>query len=103
MISQKRKISRAHEVIEEVKRHGYPKGTIRERKKPNPYPSYVALMCDLIDKEPTCFEEAAKQNEWVDAMVKEQQSIIKNDVWEIIPRPKENSVVSSKWIQKTKH
>ena len=59
------------EVIEEAKRHGVPKGTIRERKKPNPYPSYVALMCDLVDKEPTCFEEATKHKEWVDAMVEE--------------------------------
>ena len=54
-------------------------------------------------KKPTCFEEATKKKEWVDAMVEEYQSIIKNDVWEIVPRPKDKSVVSSKWIFKTKH
>ena len=63
----------------------------------------MALMCDLVDKEPTCFEEAIKHKEWVDAMVKEYQSIIKNDVWEIVPRLKDKSVVSSKWIFKKKH
>jgi hypothetical protein len=26
-----------------------------------------------------------------------------NDVWDVVPRPKEKSVVSSKWIYKTKH
>ena len=36
-------------------------------------------------------------------MVKEYQSIIKNDIWEIVRRPKEKLVVSSKWIFKTKH
>ena len=36
-------------------------------------------------------------------MVEEYQSIIKNDVWELVPRPKNKSVVSSKWIYKTKH
>ena len=36
-------------------------------------------------------------------MAKEYKSIIKNDVWEIVPRPKDKSVVSSKWIYKTKH
>ena len=36
-------------------------------------------------------------------MIKEYQSIIKNIVWEIVPRPKDKSVVSSKWIYKTKH
>ena len=103
MISRKRRPAWAREVIEEAKRHGVPEETIRERKNPNPYPSYVALMCDIIDKEPTCFEEATKQKEWVDAMVEEYQSIIKNDELEIVPRPKDKSVVSLKWIFKTKH
>ena len=56
MISQKRKHVRDHEVIEEEKRHGASEGTMRERKKLKSYLSYVELMCDLIDKEPTCFE-----------------------------------------------
>jgi hypothetical protein len=28
---------------------------------------------------------------------------MKNEVWEIIPRPKEKSVVTSKWVYKIKH
>ena len=36
-------------------------------------------------------------------MVEEYQSIIKNYVWEIVPRPKDKSVVSSKCIFKTKN
>ena len=36
-------------------------------------------------------------------MVEEYQSIMKNDVWEVVPRLKDKSVVSSKWIFKTKH
>ena len=103
MISRKIRSAWAHEIIEEEKRHGVPEGTIRERKKRNSYPIYMALMSDLVDKEPTCFEEATKKKEWVDAMIEEYQSIIKNDVWEILPRPKDKSMVSSKWIFKTKH
>ena len=60
------------------------------------------LICDLIDKEPTCFKEAIKQKEWTNAMVKEYQSIMKNDVWQTIPTQKDKSVVSSKWKLKTK-
>ena len=37
------------------------------------------------------------------AMVKEYQSIINNDAWEIVPRPKYKSLVSLKWIFETKH
>ena len=55
LISQKRKPSWAHEISEEAKRHGAPQGAIREKKKPKSYPVYMALMCDLVDKEPTCF------------------------------------------------
>jgi hypothetical protein len=39
----------------------------------------------------------------VDAMMEEYHSIIKNDVWEIVPRPKNKDVVSSKWLYKIKH
>ena len=63
----------------------------------------MALMCNLVDKEPTCFEEAIKHKEWADEKVEEYQSIIKNDMWEVVPRPKDKSVVSSKWIFKTKN
>ena len=63
MISRKRRHAWAREVIEEAERLGVPEGTINERKKPKPYPSYVALMCNLVDEEPTCFKEATKQKE----------------------------------------
>jgi hypothetical protein len=36
-------------------------------------------------------------------MMEEYQSIMKNDVWDIVPRPKRKSVVTSKWIYKIKH
>jgi hypothetical protein len=60
-------------------------------------------MCDLVNKEPTCFEEAAQKKEWMDAMTEEYQSIMKNDVWEVVPKPENKDVVSSKWIFKIKH
>ena len=36
-------------------------------------------------------------------MTEEYQSIMKNDVWEIVPRFEGKSVVSSKWIFRIKH
>jgi hypothetical protein len=76
---------------------------MRQSKKPKPFSSYMALMCDLIEKEPTCFEEAIEKKKWVDSMTEEYKSITKNDVWEVVPRPKNKHVVSSKWIYKLKH
>jgi hypothetical protein len=36
-------------------------------------------------------------------MMEENQSIMKNDVWKVAPRPEGKSVVTSKWIYKIKH
>ena len=36
-------------------------------------------------------------------MIEEYQSIMKNDVWDFIPRPEGKSVVTSKWIYKINH
>ena len=36
-------------------------------------------------------------------MIKEYQSIMKNDVWDVVPRPKGKSIVTSKWIYKIKY
>jgi hypothetical protein len=36
-------------------------------------------------------------------MTEEHQSIMKNNVWEIVPRPKEKPVVASKWVYNIKH
>jgi hypothetical protein len=102
-ISHKRKPSWARELIQDGEKYGAPEGTMRQSKKPKPFSSYMALMCDRIEKEPTCLEESIQKKEWVDAMTEEYQSIRKNDVWEIVPRPKNKDVVSSKWIYKIKH
>ena len=60
-------------------------------------------MCDLLEEDPTCSEEAIQIKEWADAMTEEYQSIMKNEVWEIVLRPKSKDVVSSKWLFKIKH
>jgi hypothetical protein len=36
-------------------------------------------------------------------MLEEYKSIIKNNVWDIVPKQKDKSIVSSKWIYKIKN
>jgi hypothetical protein len=36
-------------------------------------------------------------------MIEEYDSILKNDVWAVVPRPRGKSVVTSKWLYKMKH
>ena len=35
-------------------------------------------------------------------MVEEYDSIIRNSVWDVVPRPQDTSVVSSRWLYKVK-
>jgi hypothetical protein len=102
-ISHKRKPTWARELIQDGEKYGALEGTMRQVKKPKPFSSYMALMCDLIEKEPTFFEEAIQKKEWADAMIEEYRSIIKNDVWETIARLKNKDAVSSKLLYKIKH
>ena len=55
---------------------------------------------DIIDSKPSSFEEVVGKQVWKDAMHEEYQSIMENDVWDVVPRPKGKSVVTSKWIYK---
>jgi hypothetical protein len=89
--------------LQEAERHKAPSGTFRESKRPKRFSSYATLMTSLVNAEPSTFEEAVKKKEWKEAMVEEYQSIMKNDVWEIVPRPEGKSVVTSKWVSKIKH
>ena len=47
-------------------------------------------------------EESIEKPVWVDAMVEEYESIVKNCVWELVPRPADKSKVGSRWIFKVK-
>jgi hypothetical protein len=60
-------------------------------------------MTHIIDLEPNFHGEASCEKVCQDAMTKEYQSILKNDVWDVVSRPEGKSVVTSKWIYKIKH
>jgi hypothetical protein len=60
-------------------------------------------MSHIIDTNPSCHGEAVGQHVWQDTMTEEYHSIMKNDVWDTIMRPKGKSIVNSKWIYKIKH
>jgi hypothetical protein len=93
----------ARQTLQEAEGHKSPQGTTRERKIPKRFSRYLSAMTHIIDSEPSCHGEASGEKEWQDAMTKEYQSILKNDVWDVVPRPEEKYVVTSKWIYKIKH
>jgi len=44
-----------------------------------------------------------KQQVWKDAMNEEYELIMNNYVWDVVPRPRDKFVVTSKWLYKIKH
>ena len=63
----------------------------------------MALISEIINIKPTSVTKALKHQLWKDAMTKEYKSILKKDVWNIVSKPKEKSILSSKWLFKIKH
>ena len=82
---------------------GTPRREVKKSRASERFSSYMAVVTSLSELEPTTFEEASKHQVWRDAMMEEYNSIMKNGVWEVVPRPEGKSVVTSKWLYKIKH
>ena len=59
-------------------------------------------MSKCIVTKPSSFKEVVEDPAWVDAMVEEYDSIVRNSAWEIFPRLEGKSVVGLRWIYKVK-
>jgi len=51
------------------------------------------LVTKVIDKEPSNYDEDIQHQVWQDAMVEEYNFIMLNDVWEVMSRHVDRSVV----------
>lgn len=71
-----------------------PDETLRETKKTRNHSCYETRINETTNSKPFDVEEALKIQAWKDAMIEEYQSILKNNVWDIVPRPKDKSIVS---------
>ncbi|KAI4365385.1 hypothetical protein MLD38_021374 [Melastoma candidum] len=67
---------------------------------------YVNLFCEhsafLSQKEPTSIDEALADPNWIIAMQEELNQFERNKVWTLVQRPKDSSVVGTKWVFRNK-
>eukprot|EP00253_Pinus_taeda_P028592 PITA_28592 len=54
------------------------------------------------DEEILTPKEVMQQSVWVDEMVEEYDSIVRNNVWDVVLRLEDKLVVSSRWLYKVK-
>ena len=59
----------------------------------------VALLSMI---EPETFTQASEDPYWVKAMEEEMSQIDKNEIWELVPCPKDKNIIGTKWVFKNK-
>lgn len=64
---------------------------------------YESCSLALLAADAICYEDAAEQTEWRNAMLEEIQAIEKNSTWELVDPPKGKNVVGLKWVFRTKY
>lgn len=52
--------------------------------------------------EPKNIKEAIKDENWIMAMQEELDQFLKNDVWILVPRPRDYTIIGTKWVFKNK-
>ena len=96
--------NKADRLFQDVRENmGAPTSQCKQRRSMDWYIDNMALMSELVEIEPSSFEEVIEKPIWVDVMVEEYDSIVRNNVWEVVPRPTNKSVVGLRWIYKVKH
>ncbi|GJY58004.1 ribonuclease H-like domain-containing protein [Tanacetum coccineum] len=53
--------------------------------------------------EPSSYEEASKDSNWINAMNFEMQALYENDIWELVELPFGRKPIENKWVYKIKY
>ena len=64
--------------------------------------SVITHSCYLSQSKPKKVDEALQDTDWVNFMHEELYQFVRNNVWELVPRPKGVNVIGTKWIFKNK-
>ena len=81
---------------------GAPTSQRMQKRSPERYTGYMALMGECVVREPSFFKEAVQQLVWVDAMVEKYDSVFHNSVWDMVPRLEDKSMVRSHCLYKVR-
>ena len=76
--------------------------TLRKRTADKCVANFVSYSCYLSQVEPTKVEEALQDERWVKAMHDELFQFQRNDIWTLVPKPKGEHIISTKWIFRNK-
>ena len=66
------------------------------------WPIMYHTIATLLNLSQKGVEEALQDENWVESMHEELNQFMRNDVWELAPRPENVHVIGTKWIFKNK-
>ena len=62
----------------------------------------VSFSCYTSSIEPKNVKEALTDKCWINAVQEEFEQFVRNEVWTLVPRPKDSNVIGTKWVYKKK-
>ena len=62
----------------------------------------VEFSAFISEIELTCIEESLNDCDWIIAMQEELNQFRRNQVWDLVPKPKNQSIIGTKWVFKNK-
>ncbi|KAL2512601.1 Uncharacterized protein Adt_18201 [Abeliophyllum distichum] len=77
----------------------------REPQRLSDFSIAYASYQELVDEKPNTYVEAIKSEksvEWFSTMKGEMSSFVRNQTWDLVPKPKDKSIVGCKWFYKVK-
>lgn len=74
---------------------------VRTRRQidPNEYDQWHALISQI---EPKNVNDALNDAYWIDAMHEELNQFERNNVWDLVPKPEDKSIIGTKWVFRNK-
>ena len=64
--------------------------------------NFITHSCYLSQVEPKKVDEALQDANWINSMHEELHQFVRNDVWELVPRPEGVNMIGTKSIFKNK-
>ncbi|GJV23710.1 retrovirus-related pol polyprotein from transposon TNT 1-94 [Tanacetum coccineum] len=77
-------------------------GNLNQRTLRSQAQNQSSFFCFISTIEPKNVNEALMDDSWIVAMQKELNQFIANDVWELIPQPRNMTIIGTKWVFRNK-
>ncbi|GJU38292.1 retrovirus-related pol polyprotein from transposon TNT 1-94 [Tanacetum coccineum] len=77
-------------------------GNLKQRTFRSQAQNQSNFFCFISTIEPKNVNEALKDESWIIVMQEELNQFVTNDVWELVPQPKNMTVIETKWVYRNK-